>query len=143
MLKHIHQSTAPAEVKKVSLLIASYALIVLLGVIISVAQVGIPEPTQTFRGVFRALGMGYIAWWLLSLDKRAWWFAVALIVFLLSMAGFGLAIMLYYGGMANDFVISILLKLAMPFYLLTHALIVLTSANTRQHFFAQTANKNT
>jgi len=142
MFKHFRQSNAPADVKKASLLIASYALVVLLGVVIAVVQVGIPEPTQTFRGLLRVLGMSCIAWWLLSLDKRAWWFAVVLIGFFLGIAAFGLVLMLYYGGISNDLVISTFLKLALPLYLLTHALILLVQKTTRQYFFATTTNDN-
>lgn len=130
----VRNTAAPAKVKQASLLMLSYAAAILIGTVLFAVKTDFTHSKELIRGLVRVAGISYLAFWLLKLDKRAWWFAVvACAVF----ASFGVVGILTLGfvGIAHDAsVFSLLLGVILPTYFLGHATLILVQRETRELF---------
>lgn len=136
MFGFIGRSAAPVQVKRASIFLLSYALLVLVGTLSYAFESGGQDTKELVRGLVRACGIGYIAWWLLSLKKEAWWFAVGASGFLSVVGILGMGALLYAGAGLNADYYLLVLKLIAPLYCLLHALLILLKADARSVFFA-------
>ncbi|MBW0147938.1 hypothetical protein [Marinobacter arenosus] len=135
----IKRSDAPHQVKRASMFLLSYALIVLVGTLFYAFESGGEDTRELFRGLIRVAGISYIAWWLLSLKKEAWWFAVGACGFLSLLGLVGIGALLYAGSIVSTDYYLLVLKLIAPLYLLIHALVILVREDTRSLFIARHA----
>lgn len=133
MLNQVKIKNAPAEVKRASALIFVYAFAVLTTLAISLISEGITDSYQTMRAVSRTVVMSYLAWSLLSLDRRIWWITTILIGVILSIAAFSFSLAIFYGGLETS-VLGMIAKAVLPMYLLGHAFLILVRPETRRHF---------
>lgn len=125
----------PVSVTKVRRLMLLYAAAILLSTLVFAVDTGFMEKRELFRGLLRVAGFSYLAWWLPSLDKRAWWTSV-IACGLLSAIGL-VALLLVVVGLDNgSSVLWALAKMAVPLYALGHAFLILVQSETRWHFEA-------
>ena len=127
-------SSAPAPVKKAAWLMIAYAAAVLIGTISFAVQTGFTETRELVRGLVRVTGFALLVWWLLSLDKRAWWVSVIACAVLCLLGILAVATFLFVGAAYQPDFLRLALQLFVPTYLLGHATFVLIQRNTRQHF---------
>ncbi len=139
MFGFVKRSDAPVQVKRASFLLLSYAFLVLIGTVSYAYESGGEDSRELIRGLVRVGGISYIAWWLLSLKKEAWWFAVGACGFLSALGVFGVGALLYAGSsLSSDFYLMGL-KLIAPLYFLLHAFLILVREDTRSLFVAKHA----
>lgn len=134
MYKFIKNAKVSTDVKNASLLLATYAVWVLVGTVWYAVDTDFENTKELIRGLIRFGGVTYVAWWLLTLDKRAWWFAVAASGFFSSMGVLAIAMFIYIGSTYDSIFLVMIVKLLVPLYLLIHALIILCKKETRAQF---------
>lgn len=135
----VKRSDAPVQVQRASIFLLSYALLVLIGTVFYAVESGGEDTRELIRGLVRVGGIGYIAWWLLSLKKEAWWFAVGACGFLSTLGFLGIGAFLYAGSSVSSDYYLLVLKLVAPVYLLLHAFVILVRADTRSLFVGKSA----
>lgn len=126
----------PTSIKNVRRLMLLYVAVILIGTIIYAFDTGFVDKRELFRGMLRAAGFSYLAWWLPSLDKRAWWASV-IACGVLAVLGLGALLLLPdLGAASNSAVLWTTLKVAVAVYALAHAFIILMQSETRNNFEA-------
>ena len=125
---------APPPVKKASGLVLSYAVLVLMGTLWFAIETDFSQLRELGRGLLRAGGMAAIALWLPTLDKRAWWFAVMVCAVLVALGLVGIATVAFAGIRGDGASAGLLLRIAVPVYLLGQAAFVLVRKPTRALF---------
>ena len=136
MFGTIKISLAPGTVKRASLLMLSYAVVVLIGTVWFAVQTDFSQTKELFRGLVRVAGISGLAFWLLTLDKRAWWLSIGACSFLAILGVIGI-VTLGFAGLAYDTsLLWFVLKLVVPVYLLGHAVLILAKRETRDLFHA-------
>lgn len=125
----------PGSVNNVRWLLLLYAGAVLLGTLAFAMDTGFMEKREFLRGLVRVAGISYLAWWLPSLDRRAWWVST-LACGILAAIGIGTLMLSLIAGGANGLTLWAATKVALPIYALTHAFIILMRRETRVHFAA-------
>lgn len=134
MLAKFRDPNIPAEVRKASGLIITYALIVF----ISAIWYGVTSNFEDTRGFIRAMirfgGMFYVAWWLLSLDKKAWWFAIIPCTLFLIMGIVAVGAFLFLGYMYDAEFLWVILRMGFVVLLLGQTVYLLSKKTTRNYF---------
>ena len=137
MYKFIKEDNVPIQIKKASLLLATYAFWVLIGTIWYAFDTNFDHSKELFRGVLRFAGVTGIAWWLLTLNKNSWWFAIFASGLFATLGIIGIVSFLYLATAHDSTYIKMLLKLLLPTYLLSHAFIILINSENRKLFINQ------
>lgn len=132
--KFIKEASVPFNIKKASLLMATYGFWILIWAIWFAFDTNFENSKELFRGIVRFAGMTYLAWWLLSLNKKSWWFAIGACGFFATMGFIGIISFIYLGVTTDRTYLLILLKLLVPTYLLSHVFAILINPKNRKLF---------
>jgi len=80
--------------------------------------------------------MTFIAFWLLKLDKTAWWFATIACSFFAILGTLTIITAAVAGFLYDSSLFQVLLRLILPTYFLTHSAYILFNKETRLAFAA-------
>jgi hypothetical protein len=134
MYNYARPTAIPAPVKHASALMVSYALLVLVGTLTFAVQTDFTESRELFRGLMRATGVTCLAFWILTMNKMAWWFTVAVCSVLSALGIVGIVMLGVVGLAVDDSFLSLALTLVIPTYVLTHTVIILRRRDIRAQF---------
>ncbi|KJS31028.1 MAG: hypothetical protein VR64_13175 [Desulfatitalea sp. BRH_c12] len=134
MLLKLSDPEIPAEVKRASKLIITYAVVVMLGALWHGFSSDFVDSKGFIRAIFRFIGMSYIGWWVLSMDKKAWWFGIISCAVLLVFGIVGIGFLLFADVTHDSKFLWLVVNVFFSVYLLGHAVLILIRGSTRNHF---------
>ena len=130
----IQKSLAPASVKRASILMLLYAAFILTTTTWFALQTDFSHREELFRGLLRVAGITGLAFWLLTLNKNAWWFSIVACGLLAALGVIGILMLGFAGVVYDTTLLWLILKVAAPVYFLGHATLLLAKRETRQVF---------
>ncbi|MGE0087178.1 MAG: hypothetical protein AB7S75_22465 [Desulfococcaceae bacterium] len=137
MLTKFRNPDIPSEVKTASLLIISYGITVIILALWYGITNNFYDIKDYVRPIGRFIAMVCIGWWLLSLDKKSWWFAIISCLWLFLFGVIGLVSLLIASFSTSEYDLNFLwlgIRVIIPVYLLGHAGFILSKKATRNYF---------
>ena len=130
----IQKSLTPVPVKRASFLMLLYAGVIFISTTWFALQTDFSHREELFRGLVRVAGMTGLAFWLLTLDKKAWWLSIAACGFLAVLGVVGILTLGFAGVAYDTSLLWVVLNVAVPVYLLGHTTLLLAKRETRRVF---------
>lgn len=130
----IQESLAPAAVKRAMILMLLYAASILIITAWFALQTGFSHGEELLRGLIRVAGITGLAFWLLTLNKNAWWLSIVACGLLAALGVIGILAIGFAGAAYDTTLLWLIPKLAAPVYFLGHATLLLARRESRQAF---------